>query len=111
VSRQQLEELYAQASVFAFPSLDEGFGMPILEAMARGVPVLTANRPALLEVGGKAAYYVNPSDTDALANGLNRMIGDENLRRDLTNKGIERSAEFTWERAVEQTWAVYREVI
>ena len=107
ISEKELALWYARASIFAFPSLDEGFGMPILEAMAAGVPVLTSNRSALPEVAGRAALLVDPQDTDALGEELRRLAGDEDLRRDLSQRGIVRARDFSWEKAVEQTWNVY----
>lgn len=109
-SNQKLEELYSRASIFAFPSLDEGFGMPVLDAMMRGVPVLTSNRSALPEVSGDAALLVDPTDTDAIAEGLRTLIGNEALRMDLVRKGLEHASQFTWEKAVERTWQVYSEL-
>jgi glycosyltransferase involved in cell wall biosynthesis len=111
VTAARLEDLYARASIFAFPSLDEGFGMPVLEAMARGVPVLTSNRSALLEISGDAALLVNPLDVDSIADGLRSLIDSEDLRAGLIAKGLMHSAHFTWEKAVEQTWSVYRELL
>jgi glycosyltransferase involved in cell wall biosynthesis len=110
VSNQELDELYSRASIFAFPSLDEGFGMPVLDAMMRGVPVLTSNRSALPEVSGDAARLVNPLDTDAIAEGLRALIDDETLRMNLVRKGLEHASQFTWEKAVERTWQVYSEL-
>ena len=107
VSNAGLAEWYARAGVFAFPSLDEGFGMPVLEAMAAGVPVLTSNLSALPEVAGDAALLVDPCDTDALAAGLERLVRDEGLREDLAARGRRRSAGFTWNKAVGLTWNVY----
>jgi len=106
-----LEELFQRASVFAFPSLDEGFGMPILDAMASGVPVLTSNSSALQEVSGDAAFLVDPLDVSSIATGLRKLTEDQALRDDLIRKGLERSKEFTWERSVEQTWNVYQELL
>ncbi|MCC6857481.1 MAG: glycosyltransferase family 4 protein [Bryobacterales bacterium] len=108
LSAQALEELYARAKVLAFPSLDEGFGMPVLEAMARGVAVLTSDRSALPEVAGDAALRVDPCDTDAIADGLLRITRDEDLRAGLVRSGLEHARNFTWEQAVERTWEVYR---
>jgi len=107
----ELERLYARASILAFPSLDEGFGFPVLEAMARGLPVLTSNRSALPEVAGEAALLVDPMDTEAISTALNRLIEDETLRKDLARKGLERSRLFTWERAATETWSVYIELL
>jgi glycosyltransferase involved in cell wall biosynthesis len=107
VSSAQLDQLYNRAAIFAFPSLDEGFGMPILEAMAHGVPVLTSNCSAMPEVAGDAALLVDPLDmTDALLH----LAQDESLRHDLKHRGLERIKRFTWESAVEKTWAVYDEL-
>jgi len=111
VSAAVLEELYRRASVFAFPSLDEGFGMPVLEAMARGVPVLTSNVSALPEVAGEAAMLVDPRETASIAEGLRKLTEDHALREELTGKGLVRSREFAWEKAVEKTWQVYQELL
>lgn len=110
VTDQVLEDLYRRASVFAFPSLDEGFGMPLLDAMARGIPVLTSDSSAMPEVVGNAALLVDPTDVESIAAGLRRLTGDAALREELVRKGTARSAQFTWERAVEQTWKVYEEL-
>jgi glycosyltransferase involved in cell wall biosynthesis len=111
VTDAELERLYARARVFAFPSLDEGFGMPVLDAMARGVPVLTSNRSALPEVAGDAALLVDPENGDDITAGLERLTGDEELQRDLARRGIERSAGFSWGAAAEETWTVYHELL
>ncbi|MGI8741189.1 MAG: glycosyltransferase family 4 protein [Bryobacteraceae bacterium] len=111
VSDDELERLYARASVFAFPSLDEGFGIPVLEAMSRGVPVLTSNGSALREVAGDAALLVNPREPEEIAAGLKRLTEDPQLRQTLAAKGRARSAEFTWDRAIESTWSVYTELM
>ena len=102
---------YARAAIFAFPSLDEGFGMPILEAMAAGVPVITSNRSALPEVAGDAAILVDPEDTDALAAALGSLTRDSDLREELSRRGAARTRLFTWEQAVSRTWRVYQEVL
>lgn len=111
ISDEELERWYDRASLFAFPSLDEGFGIPVLEAMARGLPVLTSNRSAMPEVAGDAALLVNPEETEAIAAGLNRLIADDQLRKDLSRRGLERSSAYTWERAARDTWSVYRELL
>jgi glycosyltransferase involved in cell wall biosynthesis len=107
VTAAQLDSLYSRASIFAFPSLDEGFGMPILEAMAHGIPVLTSNSSAMPEVAGDAALLVDPLN---IGDALQRLAADESLRADLASRGLERVKQFTWESAVEKTWAVYDEV-
>ncbi len=105
-----LEDWYARASIFAFPSLDEGFGMPVLEAMARGVPVLTSDRSALREVSADAALQVNPEETEAIAQGLLELARSEDLRRKLRGRGLLRAAAFPWRDAVSKTWDVYGEL-
>lgn len=102
--------LYRRCSIFAFPSLDEGFGIPVLEAMAAGAPVLTSNRSSLPEVAGNAAVLVDPFDVDAIAHGLERLVSQPSLRAGLTEQGRLRAQEFTWTRAVERTANVYREL-
>ena len=104
-------KLYRTATALAFPSLDEGFGLPVLEAMAAGLPALTSNRSALPEVAGDAALLVDPFDTEAIAAGLGRLLTDEELRGELAAKGLRRAAEHTWARAAEETWSVYRELL
>jgi len=111
VAPQELAAWYAKAKIFAFPSLDEGFGMPVLEAMAAGTPVLTSNRSALPEVAGDAAILVDPESSEALGQKLRDLTGDENLRADLSQRGVERSRVFTWEKAVAETWNLYRELL
>ncbi len=108
VPAAELAAWYARASIFAFPSLDEGFGMPVLEAMAAGTPVLTSNCSALPEVAGDAAILVDPRDPGALAGALRNLAGDEGLRDDLATRGRARAGRFTWQKAVRQTWEVYQ---
>lgn len=85
--------------------------MPVLEAMAHGVPVLTSNCSAMPEVAGDAALLVDPKDTGAIGDALVRLASDEDLRCGLAARGLERVRSFTWESAVERTWAVYRELL
>lgn len=111
VSAVELDDLYHRASIFAFPSLDEGFGMPVLEAMAHGIPVLTSSRSALPEVAGDAGLLVDPEREEAIAEGLRRLATDSDLRGNLAERGRKRAASLNWERAIEQTWAVYKNVL
>lgn len=110
VTPAELARWYARAAVFAFPSLDEGFGMPVLEAMAAGTPVVTSNRSAMPEVAGDAALLVDPEETEALARALTALVSDAKLRGDLARRGLERTAGFSWRKAVSETWSVYQEV-
>ena len=102
--------LYRLATVFVFPSLYEGFGLPPLEAMASGTPVVTSNVSSLPEVAGDAAVLVDPYDVDSIVDGLRRVVGDRALAADLRRRGLERAREFSWERSVEKTREVYREI-
>jgi glycosyltransferase involved in cell wall biosynthesis len=111
VSPEDLAGWYARASVFAFPSLDEGFGMPVLEAMAAGVPVITSNRSALPEVAGDAALLVDPDDSAALGQSLRELTINVDLCRELARRGTARARMFTWEKAVRETWDVYRTIL
>jgi glycosyltransferase involved in cell wall biosynthesis len=110
VAPAELASWYARATIFAFPSLDEGFGMPVLEAMAAGTPVIASNRSAIPEVAGDAAWLVDPEDTDELADALVALTRDPERRADLSRRGLARAAQFTWAEAIEKTWQVYREV-
>ena len=108
VSAADLAGWYARASVFAFPSLDEGFGMPVLEAMAAGIPVLTSSGSALPEIAGDAALLIDPADTQKMAHALRRLTEDSELRQTLAARGRERAKLFTWQKAVRETWNIYR---
>jgi glycosyltransferase involved in cell wall biosynthesis len=105
-----LHALYQAADGLAYPSLYEGFGLPVLEAMANGVPVLTSDRSSLPEVAGDAALLVDPLDRSAIAAGLVRLAGDEALRRRLVEAGRRRAAGYTWRATAAATWATYRQV-
>jgi glycosyltransferase involved in cell wall biosynthesis len=109
IADDDLPALLSGALGFVFPSLYEGFGMPLLEAMACGAPVLTSTTSALPEVAGDAALLVDPADTAAIAAGLARLASDTALRADLRARGLARAAQFTWERCAEETLAVLAE--
>jgi glycosyltransferase involved in cell wall biosynthesis len=99
-----LPVLYRAAAVFAYPALYEGFGLPVLEAMACGLPVVASNTSSLPEVAGDATLLVDPLDPAAIADALDRALGDSGLRADLAQRGLARAAEFTWVRAARRTW-------
>jgi len=106
-----LPNLYKNASLFVYPSLYEGFGLPVLEAMASGVPVITSNTTSLPEVVGDAGLLVDPQNVDALREGISRLLVDDTLRRDISGKGLERARLFSWEKCSRETLAVYERVI
>lgn len=105
----ELWPLVAGATVFAFPSRYEGFGLPPLEAMALGVPVVSSNAASLPEVVGNAAITIDPDDADGFAEAIARVAGDAELAKTLVSKGLARAAELTWERCAEQTAAALLE--
>ena len=107
VPADALRAIYAGATAFVYPSLFEGFGLPPLEAMARGLPVLTANRHALEEVVGDAGLLVDPTDIGALRDGMARLATDPDLRAELSARGRARAAEFSWDRTARETARVY----
>ncbi|MEN8005622.1 MAG: glycosyltransferase family 1 protein [Candidatus Krumholzibacteriota bacterium] len=107
----ELWNFYCRARALVFPSLDEGFGLPILEAMAAGLPVLTSDRSGTAEVAGGKALLVNPENTAEIAAGLANLAFDEDLRRKLATGGRTRARELTWSRTAEQTVAVYHEML
>ena len=110
LSTNDLQLLYSSADLFVFPSLYEGFGMPVLEAMACGAPVLTSNSTALAEVAGDAAVLADPQDAKALGDAMIRVLEDEPLRAALKVKGFARAKQFSWEQAAAKTVALYREL-
>ncbi|NNM64226.1 MAG: glycosyltransferase family 4 protein [Burkholderiales bacterium] len=107
---EQLPALYAGALVFAYPSVYEGFGLPPLEAMACGVPVLTGNQTSLPEVVGDAGVTVDPYDVDALADGMVRLVEDGALRDQLRSKGLVRTKQFSWDETARRTWEILERV-
>jgi glycosyltransferase involved in cell wall biosynthesis len=106
-----LPALYNGASLFVFPSLYEGFGLPVLEAMACGTPVITSNVSSLPEVAGNAAMLVDPYNVDALAGTMRHVLSDQALAADLRARGLQRAQQFSWERTARETLAVYKDVL
>jgi len=110
IDKEDMSAVYSAASVFAYPSLYEGFGLPILEAFACGVPVITSNTSSMPEVAGDAAVLVDPLDAAALGAAMERILTDEAAQMDLRARGLERAALFSWERCARETIAVYEKV-
>jgi len=111
VEDSDLPALYTLADLFVFPSLYEGFGLPVLEAMACGLPVVTSNVSSLPEVAGDAAVLIDPHSLDAIADGMRRMLVDRELRTKCIERGFERAKMFTWEKCAKETVAVFREAM
>jgi glycosyltransferase involved in cell wall biosynthesis len=110
VPESDLPALYAAATVFVYPSLYEGFGIPVIEAMACGTPVITSNVSSLPEVAGEAALRVDPTDSDAIRSALERLLSSQELREELRARGLAQAAKFTWENAARETLEVYRRI-
>ena len=111
VDDADLPSLYAGASLFCYPSLDEGFGLPVLEAMRSGVPVITSDRGALREVTGEAGLLVDPTDASGLAAAMWDLLNDDARAADLTRKGRARAEQFTWQRSAAALRDVYRKAV
>jgi len=111
VAPDELERLYADAALFAFPTRFEGFGLPLIEAMARGVPVVASDLPVLREVGGDAARWFDPDDAAALARAIDELLADPAERERMSRAGLERSARFSWARTAHGTLASFERAI
>jgi len=111
VSDEKLVKWYNMAQAFVLPSKFEGFGLPPLEAMACGCPVIVSNIASLPEVCGDAAYYVDPYDVDSIAKGIYKVLTDENLRQRLVQKGFERVKLFSWEKTAKQILEIFEKVL
>ena len=111
ITDEVLAQLYSQAIAFIFPSLYEGFGIPILEAMSCGCPCLLSDRSSMPEVAGEAALYFNPDDVDDMRSVIVKLLDDEHLRMGLVSQGIKRASLFSWERNVRETLAMYTNIV
>lgn len=107
ISEEELDNLYKNASLFVFPSLCEGFGLPPLEAMKRGVPVVSSNAACLPEILGNAVLYFNPLDIDDMADKIKKVLADEDLRKDLIQKGFEQIKKYNWQKTARETLEIY----
>ncbi|GBC82141.1 D-inositol 3-phosphate glycosyltransferase [bacterium HR10] len=111
VPEEDLPALYSGATVFVYPSIFEGFGLPVLEAMACGVPVITSYSSSLPEVVGEAALLVNPYDERAIEEALQQVIWNDAMRRELSERGLRRAQQFSWKRTAELTLRAYEDVV
>ena len=110
VRNDELVALYNRAEALVFPSLYEGFGLPVLEAMACGCPVICSNTTSLPEVAGEAALLVERKDEEVIAEAMRRIVEDDNLRQSLAQKGVQRATLFDWRKTVVETVLAYREI-
>jgi glycosyltransferase involved in cell wall biosynthesis len=111
LSDDDLRALYSSCRVFVYPSLYEGFGLPLLEAMACGAPVVTSNAGAIVETVGNAARLVSPTDAADLAQAINALLDDPRERDHLSAAGIEHAKKFSWQRTAAATWDVYQNAL
>ncbi len=111
IGEEDLPYLMSGAAAFIFPSFYEGFGIPVLEAMACGTPVVASGIPALREVAGEAAYLVDPYSIENIAEGISRVLTDEHLQEDLKIRGLDRAGQFSWARCARATHEVLKNAI
>ena len=110
VADDELMLLYKEAECFVLPSLYEGFGLPVLEAMKYECPVITSNVSSMPEAGGDAAIYVDPESTDDIAEKLKKVLGDKKLRQEMVEKGKKQVKKFSWETSAKKTLDILEEV-
>ncbi|MEW6696504.1 MAG: glycosyltransferase family 4 protein [Bacillota bacterium] len=108
VSDQDLKGLYSLADIFVYPSFYEGFGLPVLEAMTCGTPVITSNVSCLPEIAGNGAVFVNPQDVEEISLAINRLLEDNSLRGFYKEKGLMRSLDFSWDKCAKETLQIYK---
>jgi len=111
VEDDELNWLYSHATAYVFPSLMEGFGLPGLEAMGHGTPVISSNATCLPEIYGNAAHYFNPTNTDDIARAITEVLGNAKLQRELSKSGYEQIKKYSWKKMAEQTHAVYEDIL
>ena len=111
VSDEYLVKFYNAADLFVYPSLYEGFGLPPLEAMACGCPVITSNTSSLPEVVGDAGIMIDPNDIDSLTESMHKILTDNELRKEMSRKSLERAGMFSWKKTAKETWDVYEDVL
>ena len=107
VSNEERDEFYKNALVFALPSFYEGFGLPVLEAMSYGVPCIVGDNSSLSEIAGGSALLVDANNSDDIAEKINLLLSDSELRKDLSQRGIENVKRFSWDKAGEKTLEVF----
>jgi len=110
ISDNDLVYFYSGAQSFCYPSLYEGFGIPVLEAMSYGLPIITSNTSSLPEVGGNAAYYVNPENINKLSQAIEKISNNEILRREMSKKSLAQSKKFSFEKCAKETYDVYKKI-
>jgi glycosyltransferase involved in cell wall biosynthesis len=111
IEQDDLPYIYSGADLFVLPSLYEGFGLPLLEALGCGVPCVVSNRTSLPEIGGDAVLYFDPTNQDELIHAMNTLLHNDDLRHDLVTRGLERAKQFSWERTARLTHEVYQKVL
>jgi len=111
VSNEELVRIYNESKLFLFPSFYEGFGLPVLEAMSCGTPVICSNTSSLPEVGGDAVVYCNPYDTNDIKNKIELVLNDENLQKEMINNGLERAKLFSWEKSANEHIKIFKKIL
>jgi glycosyltransferase involved in cell wall biosynthesis len=111
ISEQKLDDLYKNASLFVFPSLYEGFGLPPLEAMKRGLPVVSSNASCMPEILGDAVLYFDPLNLDDMTEKIKNALRDRELREELTKKGLEQIKKYSWPKMAQETLLIYKKII
>jgi len=111
VSDESLAMLYSRAKAFVYPSLYEGFGIPVLEAFTCGAPVILSNRSSLPEVGGDAAVYFEPDNVESLETAIRSIVNNSEVRNEMVQKGFERAKIFSWNNTAKKTIETYKKVL